>query len=68
MPEAISRCQSRRESRGARRNANASVDAQWARLFTTATAKFKEIYLLDINMTKGRFGLLIFPMPKMGNG
>jgi len=49
-------------------NANASVNAQWAGLSATATAKFKEIYMFDINIRKGRFGLLIFPMPKMGNG
>ncbi len=68
MPEAIFRCQSRRESRGASMHAAVSVDAHWAGLSATATAKFKEIYLLNINITKGRFRLLIFPMPKMGNG
>ncbi len=38
MPEAIFRCQSRRESRGARMNATTSVDAQWVWLSFTATA------------------------------
>ena len=49
-------------------NATASVDAHWAGQSATATAKFKELYLLNINIAKRRFGLLIFPMPKMGNG
>ena len=47
-------------------NATASVDAHWAGQSATATAKFKELYLLDINITKGRFGLLIFPYAKDG--
>ncbi len=68
MPEAIFRCHFRRESRGARTNATASVDALWARLSTTATAKLKEIYLSSIDIRNGRFGLLIFPMLKMGYG
>jgi hypothetical protein len=51
MPEAIFLCQSRRESRGARMNATASVDAHWVGLSATATAKFMEIYLLDISIT-----------------
>ena len=68
MPEAIFRCQSRREFRGARMNAAASVNAQWVGLSASTTAKVKKIYLFDINIRIDRFGLLIFPMPKMGNG
>ncbi len=68
MPGAIFRYQSRRESRGARTDATASVVAQWVGLSAIATAKFKEIYQFDINIRKVRFGLMIFPMPKMGNG
>ncbi len=35
-------------------NATASVDAHWAGQSATATAKFKELYLLNINITKGQ--------------
>ena len=48
-------------------HANAFVDAPWTVISTTATAKFKEICLIDITIRKGRFRLLIFPMPKIGN-
>jgi hypothetical protein len=68
MSGAIFRYKFRRESRGARTNPTASVVAQWAGLSATATAKFKEIHQFDINIRKGTSGLLIFPMPKMGNG
>ena len=69
MSGAIFRCQSKRESRGAKTtDATASVIAQWAGLSTTATAKFKEIYQFDMNIRKVRLGLLIFPTPKTGNG
>lgn len=67
MSGAIFRCQSKRESRGAKTtDATASVVAQWAGLSTTATAKFKEIYQFDINIRKVRLGLLIFPCQRWG--
>ena len=49
-------------------NAIASVVAQRGGLYAAATAKYKEICLFDINIKKVRFGLLIFPLPKIGNG
>ena len=66
MPEAIFRCQSRRESRGARMHIAVSVDAHWAGLSATATAKFKEIYQFDINIRELRLGLLIFSCQRWG--